>query len=391
MVTQLPFDSTLNLWREGYLFGQNRFERYDADSFRTRLLGRPIIVLRGVEAVRFFYEGDRFARTGAMPTSVVHSLQDEGSVQTLDAEEHRRRKARFTSVLDEQGDDGLVEAFDAQWREAQQRWTGNTVEFLPEINAVLLDAVLAWLEIDETRPTRARLTTEVAAMIDGAGSFGPRNWWGRYLRRYTEEWAVRSVREARAHDNVLVNTLVHDLDEDVAAVELLNIVRPVVAVGRFIAFAVLALHDSHTWRAELTRQPERAHPFVQEVRRLSPFFPVIAGLARDDSEFDGLTFSRDDWVMVDPFATNHHPRYWRDPWVFDPNRYTREPEEWIVAQGAGEIGATHRCPGEPATVALLERAVQLLSEVYWSLPEQPLHTGLGRFPAAPGGRLLVSF
>src|SRR5690625_3463085 len=253
VVTQLPFDSTLKLWREGYRSGQNRFERYDTGSFRTRLLGRPITVLRGVEAVRFFYEGDRFARTGAMPTSVVHSLQDEGSVQTLDAEEHRRRKARFTSVLDEQGDDGLVEAFDAQWREAQQRWTGNTVEFLPEINAVLLDAVLAWLEIDETRPTRARLTTEVAAMIDGAGSFGPRNWWGRYLRRSTEEWAVRSVREARAHDNVLVNTLVHDLDEDVAAVELLNIVRPVVAVGRFIAFAVLALHDSHTWRAELTR------------------------------------------------------------------------------------------------------------------------------------------
>src|SRR5690625_2674493 len=164
MVTQLPFDSTLNLWREGYLFGQNRFERYDADSFRTRLLGRPIIVRRGVEAVRFFYEDDRFARTGAMPTSVVHSLQDEGSVQTLDAEEHRRRKARFTAVLDERGNEGLVEAFDSQWRGAQRRWTGNTIEFLPEINAVLLDAVLAWLGIEETRQTRARLTREVAAM-----------------------------------------------------------------------------------------------------------------------------------------------------------------------------------------------------------------------------------
>ena len=391
MVTQLPLDSTFNFWREGYLFGQNRFERFDTDALRARLLGHPITILRGVEAARFFYEGDRFTRTGALPTSVVHSLQDEGSVQTLDAEDHRRRKERFTSVLDERGNEGLVEAFDSQWRGAQRRWTGNTIEFLPEINAVLLDAVLAWLGIEETRQTRARLTREVAAMIDGAGSFGPRNWWGRYLRQFTEEWAVRAVREARAHSNRLVNALVHDLDDDVAAVELLNIVRPVVAVGRFMAFAALALHDGPAWRSHLARQPGRAHEFAQEVRRLSPFFPVIAGLTREETEFDGMCFSRGDWVMVDLFATNHHPRYWRDPWVFDPSRFTREPEEQIVAQGAGEIATTHRCPGEPATVALLVRAVQLLAGVYWSMPEQALHTGLDRFPAAPGGRLLLSF
>lgn len=391
MVTWLPLDSTLNFWREGYLFGQNRFERFGTDALRTRLLGRPITILRGVEAARFFYEGDRFTRTGALPISVVHSLQDEGSVQTLDAEDHRRRKERFTSVLDERGNEDLVEAFDSQWRGAQRRWTGNTVEFLPEINAVLLDAVLAWLGIEEARQTRARLTREVAAMIDGAGSFGPRNWWGRYLRQFTEEWAVRTVREARAHSNGLVTALVRDLDDDVAAVELLNIVRPVVAVGRFIAFAALALHDGPAWRGHLARQPGRAHEFAQEVRRLSPFFPVIAGLAREEADFNGMDFSRGEWVMVDLFATNHHPRYWRDPWVFDPSRFTQEPEEQIVAQGAGEIATTHRCPGEPATVALLERAVQLLAGVYWTMPEQSLHTGLERFPAAPGGRLLLSF
>src|SRR5699024_7511109 len=121
-----------------------------------------------------------------------------------------------------------------------------------------------------------------------------------------------------------------------------------------------------------------------------PFFPVIAGLTREETEFDGMCFSRGDWVMVDLFATNHHPRYWRDPWVFDPSRFTREPEEQIVAQGAGEIATSHRCPGEPATVALLVRAVQLLAGVYWSMPEQALHTGLDRFPAAPGGRLRLS-
>src|SRR5699024_8121762 len=140
MVTRLPLDSTLHFWREGYLFGQNRFERLGTDALRSRLLCRPITILRWVEAARFCYDGDRFTRTGALPISVVHSLQDEGSVQTLDAEDHRRRKERFTSGLDERGNEDLVEAVDSQWRGAQRRWTGNTVEFLPEINAVLLDA-----------------------------------------------------------------------------------------------------------------------------------------------------------------------------------------------------------------------------------------------------------
>src|SRR5699024_11035584 len=116
MVTWLPLASTLPSRPEGYLFGHNRFERFGTDALRIRLLGRPITILRGVEAARFFYEGDRFTRPGALPISVVHSLQDEGSVQTLDAEDHRRRKERFTSVLDQRGNEERVEAVDSQWR-----------------------------------------------------------------------------------------------------------------------------------------------------------------------------------------------------------------------------------------------------------------------------------
>lgn len=384
-------DSTADFLREGYLFGTNRFEELGTDLFRTHLLGRPITVLRGIEAARFFYEDDRFTRTGALPTSVVHSLQDEGSVQTLDGRAHRGRKRRFTRVLDEAGDADLVEAFDWHWREVLRRWRGNTLEFLPEIDAVLLAAVLSWLNVHETPERRAALTTQVAAMIDGAGSFGPRNWWGRYLRRSAERWAKEIARHSWAHPRERVTALVEGLDDDVAAVELLNVVRPVVAVGRFIAFAALALNDAPSWREQIPLRPGAAHAFTQEVRRLAPFFPAIAGRARADAEFDGTEFLAGDWVMLDLFATNHHPRHWHRPWVFDPNRYEREPEQGIVSQGAGKIATTHRCPGEPVTVALMERAVRLLSDVPWHLPEQPQRTDLSRFPANPGGKLLVAF
>jgi hypothetical protein len=68
------------------------------------------------------------------------------------------------------------------------------------------------------------------------------------------------------------------LDESVAAIELLNLLRPMVATARFVAFAALALH-----RYPETRDPvragdaEHATAFVHEVRRFYPFFPAIGG------------------------------------------------------------------------------------------------------------------
>lgn len=391
MANSVRPDSTLDLLREGYLFGMNRFDVLGTDAFHTRIVGRPITVIRGVAAARFFYEADRFTRQGALPTSVVHSLQDEGSVQTLDGPAHRGRKRRFTTLFDQAGCEAMVEYFEQEWRSAQRSWQGTTVEFLPAVNEVLLNAVITWLQLDESHRKRAALTAQIAAMVDGAGAFGPRNWWGRLRRRSTERWARATVRSARSGTRGKLSHLIEGLDDDVAAVELLNVVRPVVAVGRFIGFAVLALHDGRLWRQEIPRYPRLARPFAQEVRRLSPFFPFIAGTARADTNFEGMDVKAGDWVMLDLFATNHHPQYWQRPWTFDPKRYERESPEAVVAQGAGPIATTHRCPGEPATVDLLERAVQLLSEVYWDLPEQPLRTDLSRFPANPGGNLLVSF
>lgn len=392
MVPHLGFDSTIAFFTEGYLFGHRRFEQLGTDAFTTRLLGRPITILRGVPAARFFYEGDRFTRTGALPISVVHSLQDEGSVQTLDDGAHRARKELFTKILDADGNAALVQEFMNAWNAHLPRWQGQQQEFLPALNRVLADAVLAWVDLPQPPVISAEIARQSAAMIAGAGTIGPRNWWGRLRRRSTEEWALEAVRESRARRAGRLQPLLAAVsDDEVAAIELLNLVRPVVAVGRFIAFAALALHDSPPWGAELRRRPERAREFAQEVRRLAPFFPVIAGRARAAETWNDVQIAPGGWVMVDLFATNHHPRQWREPWVFNPNRYSREPEEAIVAQGAGPIATTHRCPGEPVTVNLLAVASTLLASAEWELPPQDLHTRFTHFPADPGQGVQIRF
>ena len=48
-------------------------------------------------------------------------------------------------------------------------------------------------------------------------------------------------------------------DERVAAVELLNLLRPTVAIARFIVFAALALHLHPEWRARVAEDEELGH------------------------------------------------------------------------------------------------------------------------------------
>ena len=63
-----------------------------------------------------------------------------------------------------------------------------------------------------------------------------------------------------------------------ASVELLNVLRPTVAVAAYIVFEALALHDHPKCREKL-RQPGNetyVEWFVQEVRRFYPFFPAVS-------------------------------------------------------------------------------------------------------------------
>ena len=408
-IPKIPGDSSLALLAEGYTFGHRRFQHFGTDVFRTRLMAKPVTVLRGHEAARFFYEGERFNRQGAMPRSVLHSLQDEGSVQTLTGGAHRTRKSLFVDILTGPTGADLEQCFIDEWQATQTRWQpGADVSLFPVVEQILTDSVLRWLGLDETPKQRHSLARQCSAMIDGAGSFGPRNWRGRVLRLFTERWArdvVRSVRSGEIVGLPPLQVLAKEapLEEGVAAVELINLLRPTVATARFVVFAALALHHYPEWRGRVLNDPDAGRQFAQEVRRTTPFFPVIAGRAIGDHEWQGVSFRHDDWVMVDLFATNRHPREWQDAGTFDPSRFRTETsantarpaaddsaviDSRVVAQGAGMIETSHRCPGEPATIDMLATAVRQLASFEWSIPDQDLSVDLSRIPAQPGSSSL---
>lgn len=352
--------------------------------------------LRGAGAAEFFYGADRFTRVGAMPRSVLHSLQDEGSVQTLDGDAHRRRRGMFLDVLGETRREELArlvsEEWTTRWEESQR--ASKPLSLIHASGQALTDGALRWLGIECTPEERRRLADELLAMIDGAGSFGPRNWSGRLLRLRTERWARELVRFRRTNGSETTGSpfdriLQHreddrPLDERTAATELLNLLRPIVAVSRFVGFAGLALHRHPFWRERVAGDDRLLLPFTEEVRRTAPFFPAIGGRAIGEQSWRGLTFAPGDWVLVDFFATHRDARRWNDPDRFDPGRFVPHPVQGLIPQGAGPMTNGHRCPGEPATIDLLAVFVRALAHAEWSVPRQDLRVDLRRLPALPG-------
>jgi fatty-acid peroxygenase len=112
------------------------------------------------------------------------------------------------------------------------------------------------------------------------------------------------------------------LDLGTAAVELINILRPTVAVARYVTFAAHALEAYPNWNGRLQAgADELIEAFVQEVRRFYPFFPMVGGRSLEEFEWRGHRFEKGSWVLLDLCGTNHDARIWNNPERFQPERF----------------------------------------------------------------------
>ena len=399
-------DATLAFLRDGYEFIRKRARRYGTDGFEARLMLRRAVCITGADAARAFYEGDRLTRRGALPPTALTLLQDKGSVALLDGAAHRHRKQMFMEVLSPGSFDGLIDLTADECRAAASRWQGrDAVVVYRATQEILLRAVCSWAGMPLEESEVGRRTSEFAAMIDGAGAIGPRHWRGQLLRQRTERWVRRaledvrngrrSVPEGSTVDVIATHRDEHGelLDSADAAVELINILRPTVAIGHYFAFAALALHQ-HPEAAERVRAGGDAERewFVQEVRRLTPFFPLVAGRVVEPFEWQGSDFPQGRWVLLDLYGTNRDPRVWDDPDDFRPERF----DGWegdpfaLIPQGGGDHRVDHRCPGEWVTIELTKVAVRMLTqEIAYQVPSQDASVSLSRMPAVPKSGFVI--
>lgn len=401
-------DSTAALLLDPYRFIGKTCARLGTDVFQTRLMLQPAICMVGKEAAELFSDPSRFIRAGATPMRIQKTLFGVGGVQGLDGEAHRHRKAMFMALVTPERVQRLSAITAEHLHTRARAWErGDEVTLYPEIREILTRAACAWagVPLDE-KEVRWR-TAELTALFDRAGTVGPPHWWARLARKQTDRWCAGLIEQVRAgglqppaetalyqiaHHRDLKGDL---LDAHTAAVELLNVIRPTVAVSVFSVFVALALHDNPTYRERLSADDALVEAFVQEVRRLYPFFPATNARVSRDFEWNGFEFPQGTRVMMDLYGTNHDRRIWEEPQVFRPERFLGQAVKEIgmygfIPQGPGDYLVNHRCPGEGITIELMKLTAKFLSTgIRYEVPQQDLRLQWRRMPALPRSRFVM--
>ena len=398
-----------------------------------RLLGEPAVVVRGAAGVRLFYNAALMRRADAMPVAVSGGLFGAGAVHSLDDAEHAHRKGVFIqAVMDPDGVRTLLDRVEQEWeRTIADRWrSGGSYAVVDAAVEVYGRALLWWAGFEVESSLAEQLARQEAQIVDGFAVPGPAWVRSQVARRRCDAWFIDQVRAARAgmwkprEGTPLDLVLAHreldgqPLTDEVAAVEVQNMIRPGVATARFAAFLAVAMHEHPAWReqvdAEVGEAPgpplsQRELPVttavVHEVRRYYPFVPLLPARARRDLEVEGVAVRAGERVLLDVYGTNHDERHWSQPERFDPSRFLNQPRasahpgcpmnlepgpESFIPQGGGRIDTGHRCPGEAITVGLLVHTAAALARLEALVDRASLGYSLRRMPTAPRGGVILS-
>ena len=403
-------ECTFALARSGYPYISTQCDRLGSNLFYARLMLQKTLFMRGEEAAELFYNTDFFTRENAAPKRLQKTLFGVGGVQALEGAEHRQRKSLFLPLLSQLKIDELMQYVQHEWQARLSLWQAQpSIVLLDELHLLLCRAVCRWCGIplhDEEAPA---LTRKLVLMIEGGAAIGPKYFASRRARHIAENALITIINEYRQQPDDTDQTLLfakfadakdthgERLPSRVAAVELLNVIRPVVAAARYMVFAIMALHDHPRCREALSQSGSgvyRRH-FIQEVRRYYPFFPFLAARVKKDFTWQGYRFKGGWLAILDIYGTNHCPQRWDNPEQFYPERFEQEEDDVLqfamIPQGGSDHATHHRCPGEWITVALIDFAIERFTrELDYTIPPQDMAVDLNVIPARPRSGLMIS-
>ncbi|WP_100012333.1 cytochrome P450 [Lentibacillus sediminis] len=400
-------DHSLDALREGNLYIFNRRHSFQSDVFETRLLGQKAICMGGEEAAELFYDTEKFKRHGVAPGPVKKTLLGKNSVQTLDGEAHRHRKDMFMSLMTPDRLKKMDEIVERQWVTALDAWEGQKQTVLyEEAKLLLMRAACEWAGVPLWATELKQRTADVSAMFEGPATVRPKHFKARKARERSEDWIRGLVEQVRGgelfpdEDTALFTMAWHEeldgnlMDTHTAAVEILNIIRPIVAISIYISFTALAVLHYPEEREEL-RAGKEGHQqmFVQEVRRYYPFFPFQAAKVKESFDWKGVSFKKGTLVLLDFYGTNHDPKLWENPEQFNPERFAdwEESPFSFLPQGGGDYMMGHRCPGEWITIRVMKIALDfLVNRMNYQVPAQELSYSMVKVPSMPASNIVLT-
>lgn len=294
------------------------------------------------------------------------------------------------------------------WAFYVSKWEkSSSLMLYTEVRELLTRIICEWAGVPLNEWEVHQRAADLIKMVDSFGGLGVRHQSGKKARQRTESWLRDLIQQTR--DGLLtpppetglhVFALSRDangdlIDLNVAAVDLLNVLRPTIAITYYILFSALALREFPTIRDRLN--DENQHPdylewTVHEVRRYYPFVPFLGARVKADFEWNNYTFKSGQLVILDVYGINHDPRIWNDPSNFRPERF----KDWngspynFIPQGGGDHHKDHRCAGEWVTIELMKIALEYLGrKMDYQVLDQDLKYDLSRMPTFPASGFII--
>ncbi|WP_060680695.1 cytochrome P450 [Virgibacillus halodenitrificans] len=394
------FDKSIGLLREGYMYIPNRRHSFQSDLFETRLLGQKAICMGGKEAAEIFYDNTKFKRSGAAPKRVQKTLFGENGVQTLDGEEHKHRKQMFMSLMSSERLEHLnnitykhLDTMATDWEKKGQ------IILYEEAKKLMTRVACEWAGVPLWAKEVDKRADDLSTIIESSVSMGVNYRKGKQARNRSENWMkdlivqVRNEERMPEEGTALYTIAWHRdlqgdlLEPDVAAVELLNILRPIVAIAIYISFTTLAVQQFPEQARKLKENGSDYYQmFVQEVRRYYPFFPFAGARVKENFTWEGFTFKKGTLTLLDLYGTNHDHRLWDNPDRFEPERFkTWEGSPFdFIPQGGGDHYLGHRCAGEWITVRVMKVVLDyFVNRLDYQVPTQDLSFSMVSMPSIP--------
>ena len=221
-------------------------------------------------------------------------------------------------------------------KEQSIKWSKiDQIELYEEIKQLLCRVAFQWIGYPlKDEEEVKKVSNELAALFETPAKIGFSNWVGRTFRNKLEKNLQQVIQKTRDQTIQFSNdSIVHQfatfrdvdgelLDVETAAVELINIVRPIVAVAVYVNYTVLAMQQFPEQQSKLQTFKDYPQMFVQEVRRFYPFFPFVAARVKQDFSWNGYSFKEGTLTLLDLYGTNHDPKNLESIQVnFTPERF----------------------------------------------------------------------